>query len=323
MKKLFVALLVLASSAYAPLASAQDSLAVGGGPVAEVPQFAVANARNLWAAQGLKVAVTPFATGRDSFEALIGGQLDLAIMAEFPAVVGAMRDQKFDVVAVISRYNGNVIITKGDKPLASIADLAGKSVGVTVGTNNQFMLDEAVQQAGIKIVTVNVAPSDIVPALAGGNIAAAAPFPAFYAGAKRTLGAKYQVLKVPSYATTFILVATPDLVNKRPQDLAKFLRALIAGQKVVDSDPAAAQQAVAKTLGGASSLAVVRSNWKDYDFKIALDPALLDLMVREGKWIRATGIIKNAAPTKALFLSHIDAGSLKSVAPTLVTLNTP
>jgi len=234
-----------------------------------------------------------------------------------------MSDRKFDVVAVISRYNGNRIITKGDKPLASLAALAGKSVGVTVGTNTQFMLDEAVQRAGIKINTVNVAPSDIVPALVRGDIAAGAPFPAFYNGAKKTLGSNYQDLKISGYATTFVVVASPNVMKKRPKDVAKFLRGLIAGQKLVNSDPAAAQKAVAHILGGATSLTAVRSAWKDYDFKISLDPALLDLMVREGIWIHAKGIIKNVKPTEALFRSRVDAAPLKQVAPALVTLREP
>jgi NitT/TauT family transport system substrate-binding protein len=157
MKHLFKTMILGANLLTATFACAQEKVTVGGGPVAEVPQFIVASDRKLWDSRGLNVVVTPFATGRESFEALIGGQLDLAIMAEFPAVVGAMRDQKFAVVGVLSRYVSNRIIAKSDKPM-SIADLAGKPVGVTIGTNTHFMLDEAVRKAGIKIETVNVGP---------------------------------------------------------------------------------------------------------------------------------------------------------------------
>ena len=320
MKHLFKALLVGATIVAAPLAQAQEKVTLGGGPIAEVPQFIVANDRKLWDSRGLNVVVTPFATGRESFEALIGGQLDLAIMAEFPAVVGAMRDQKFAVVGVISRYVGNRIIVKADKPVASIADLAGKPVGVTIGTNTHFMLDEAVRKAGIKIETVNVGPPDIVPALVRGDIAAGAPFPSFYVGAKRTLAANYQEIAVPGYATTFLLVASRDFIEKHPDALTKVLSAINEGQGIVDADPAGAQQIVARVAGGATSLQAIQAAWPEYQFKLTLDADLLDLMTREGAWIKERGIIKNVEPTEALFKSHVSADALRAANAKAVTL---
>ncbi len=299
---------------------ADDKLTVGGGPVAEVPQFIVANDRKLWGKAGLDVAVTPFATGREAFEALMGGQLDLAIMAEFPAVVGAMRNQNFSVVAVLSRYKANRIIAKREQALKSVAELAGAQIGVTIGTNSHFMLDEALKAAGVKATIVNVAPPDIVPALGRGDIAAAAPFPSFYAGAKRALAGQYQELIVPAYETTMLLAASSSLIEKRPEALAKFLKALAEGQAVVDSEPAAAQETIARVMGGATNLETIKAAWGDYEFKLTLDQKLADLLLREGKWVRELGMIKNVEPTDAMFRGRLSAAALRSVLPSAVSL---
>jgi NitT/TauT family transport system substrate-binding protein len=299
---------------------AEEKLMVGGGPVAEVPQFIVANDRKLWSKSDLAVSVTPFATGREAFEALMGGQLDLAIMTEFPAVVGAMRNQNFSVVSVLSRYKANRIIAKRGEPLKSVAELAGAQIGVTVGTNSHFMLDEALKAAGVKATIVNVAPPDIVPALSRGDIAAAAPFPSFYAGARRTLGAMYQELIVPSYETTMLVAASSTLIEKRPEVLAKFIKGLVEGQAIVDKEPAAAQETIARVLGGASSLETIKAAWGEYEYKVVLDQRLTDLLLREGKWVRDLGVIKNVEPTDAMFRGRIAPATLKSVAPAAVSL---
>ncbi|MDT8264933.1 ABC transporter substrate-binding protein, partial [Roseomonas sp. DSM 102946] len=137
-------------------------------------------------AAGLAPAVTNFPTGREAFEALIGGQVDLAMMAELPVVVGALRAQKFGVVGTLSRYRGMRIVTKkqgGTAPM--LATLAGRKFGVTLGTNTHFMLMSELATAGIQAEIVNIGPADLIAALARGDVDAAAPFPNAYAGTRR------------------------------------------------------------------------------------------------------------------------------------------
>ena len=75
---------------------------------------------------GLEVKSVRFVTGREALEALLGGQLDLGFMAEFPPVIGALRNQKFRVVATLSKYAGNRIISKASVGFHDIKDLEGR-----------------------------------------------------------------------------------------------------------------------------------------------------------------------------------------------------
>ncbi len=76
-----------------PRAFAQDltPVTIGWGAYPDVPQIAQAADKKLWAAQKLDAKKIPFANGRAGFEALIGGQRDYVVMAEFPGVAGVMR----------------------------------------------------------------------------------------------------------------------------------------------------------------------------------------------------------------------------------------
>jgi ABC-type nitrate/sulfonate/bicarbonate transport system substrate-binding protein len=117
-----------------------------------------------------------------------------------------------------------------------------------------------------------------------------------------------------------LLVASQDFISKRPDTLAKVLSAINDAQGIVDADPLAAQQIVARVAGGATSIQAIQAAWPEYQFKLTLDGDLLDLMAREGAWIRERGIIKNVEITEALFKSHINSTALRSVAPKAVTL---
>lgn len=294
---------------------AQTKITIGGGPYLDVPQISVAMDKNLWADEGLEANIVAFRSGRDAFEALLGGQLDFALMAEFPAVIGAMRDQKFSVIAEMSQYTATRIIHTGDDSVKTVADLAGKPIGTTTGTNVHFMLENELAQAGVKAEIVSVGPPDIVAALSRGDIFGAAMFPSFYAGAKKLLGDRYKEIAVSSYGTHFILVATAKMINDNPDVVSGVLQALYKGEKVVSSDPSEAHAAVSRVISGTLKPDQVAAASKNYSFRMGLDNDLVNLMVQEGEWIHARGSIKGDKPTAELmrgfvageFLAKIDA----------------
>ncbi len=310
-----MALYLLSSNA---LAQKKRALKIGWGPFPDVPQISQAVDKNLWKDEGLDVKIVPFFSGRASFEALLGGQLDFAIIAEFPAVIGAMQKQKFGILSRMSQYQATRIISK--KGIHSVKDLAGRKVGTTVGTNVHFLLDVELQKAGVKAEVVSSAPPDLLPALVRGDIDAAVMFPSFYAGAKKALGDQYQEVMTPSYSTQFLLVGTEEMIDQSPETARSVLAALLMGEKLVIDDPAESQKTVSRVVGKAIGLAGIVTGWSEHEYKMGLDGALLELMLKEGQWIRATGKIKNVEPTKELFRPYFREEILKSLASDRVNL---
>ena len=322
MSKLISSMLAIALCLGATISLAQDKkqIQIGWGPYPHVPQISVAFDKNLWKDEGLDVKLNTFVTGRESFEAILGGQLDFAIIAEFPAVIGVMRKQKFGILALMSEYKANRIISKSDIGFKTVADLAGRKIGTTVGTNVHFMLDNELEKAGIKAITVNAAPADLVPALVRGDIDAAVPFPTFYPGAKRALGNRYREFRTPNYLTQFLLVGSADVIANRPKAVRGVLSALLKGEQIVKQDPEESQRAVVRYMKGAQKLDAIKASWVEHNHRMMLAPPLLNLMVREGKWLRASGRIKNVQPTEQLFRPFFKDGPLKALAADRVTL---
>jgi len=321
MSRRLVALLVaLVMAAGGAVAATPDPVVVGWGKSPDVPQLAEAVDKNLWAAQNLAPQFVPFVTGRDAFEALIGGQLDLAIMAEFPAVVGAMRNAKFAVPAVLSAVTSIRVITKGPTGAQTLKELAGSKIGVPIGTNVHFLLAEALKQAGITAELVTVGPTDLLPSLLRGDIAAAMAFPSSYQGMKHALGAEYREIPLPGAAQFFILAASEKVATGNPDLIRRFLAALLEGETLVLKDPQEAQEADARYVGPAMSLDAIRASWPDYQFRIELDKPVLDLMVREGQWLHDAGFVKDGTASPELFSRYMLPGPLKSLAPDRVSL---
>lgn len=303
-------------------AAAQDTeITFGGGAFLDIPQLSVAMDQELFAKHGLDVNVIPFQSGRSAFEALLGGQLDVAVMAEFPAVIGAMREQDFKVIADLSRYQATRIIHAGDAGIDTVAELAGKPIGVTAGTNVHFWLENELKAAGIEAEIVSVGPPDIVPALARGDIFAGAMFPSFYGGAKELLGDAYQEIPISSYDTHFILVATQELIDENPDAVSAVLEALIEAEGVVTSDPAASHEAVSRVLGGTLKPDEVAEASANYAFEIGLNDALVNLMVEQGVWINARGSIKGDVPTRESIGAYVDDSFLSAIDAERVTLD--
>jgi len=301
-------------------AAEKTSITFGGGPYLDVPQLTQAMDKNLWAKHGLKVKVVPFRSGRAAFEAMMGGQLDFALMAEFPAVIGAMRKQKFGILAEMSQYLATRIIANEKVKLNGAKSLAGHKIGTTIGTNVHFMLAGVLGNAGAKSEIISVSPPDIIAALARGDIDAAAMFPSFYGGAKKALGARYQELAVASYKTRFILAGTADIIDNSPNTTRALLAALLEGEKLAEGNPDETHGAVDRITKGRYQMDYIKKAWSNYRRRMTLDEDLMNLIIAEGKWIAGRGSIKGVASTRALYRPYFRDGPLKSLASDRVSL---
>ena len=280
----------LLMAALNPPSHAQDTgkVVLGWAANLQTAPVVVAEEKGFFKSEGLDIKSFRFVSGRAALEAMLGGQLDLAFMAEYPPVIAAMRHQKFSIVTTLSKYQGNRIVSTSTVGFKTVKDLAGKRIGTTLGSNAAFFTELLLEKAKTKATIVNVAPADIVPALVRGDIDAGVMFPDFYPKAETTLGDKYRAEIDKDYIANFVISASPEMM-KRKGDLKKFLSALIKAEAFINEHPAEAQKLVQKAMNGAYDLATIGAEWRYYTFKIGLDRQLLDLMTQEGKWIATKG----------------------------------
>ncbi|MGB0696199.1 MAG: ABC transporter substrate-binding protein [Rhodospirillaceae bacterium] len=305
----------------APLPAWAESLTFAWTPNPQTPQVDIAIEKGYFEEAGLDIEFVAFRTGREGFEAMLGGQVDITFMAEFPAAVGALTGQDFAVVADLARFTGSrVIINTESGAVASPADLAGKKIGTTIGTNVNFYVDQILTSAGVEAEIVSAAPPDLVPAVARGDVDAIVPFPSFYAAAKTTLAENYGELRVPGYQVHYILSATPDMTGPRAAVLEAFMSALAKADADVAADPAAAMAAVSKSMSGAISTDDLATMWQDVDIGLKLDTELAELLVAEADWILEQGVIKGDPVSLETMLTKFSGDALASAAPDAVSL---
>lgn len=302
-------------------ATVAEELTFAWTPNPQTPQVDIAIEKGYFEEAGLDINFVAFRTGREGFEAMLGGQVDITFMAEFPAAVGALTGQDFGVIADLARFTGSrVIVNTKAGEVSSPADLAGKKIGTTIGTNVNFYLDNILSQAGVEAEIVSAAPPDLVPAVSRGDVDAIVPFPSFYTAASETLGEDYGELRVPGYQVHYILSASPEMINERPEVLNAFMSALAKADADVQADPAAAMAAVSASMQGAMSTDDLATMWQDVDIGLQLNSDLASLLVDEAEWILSQGVVKGEAVPLEVMLTKFAPAPLANAMPDAVDL---
>lgn len=110
--------------------------------------------------QDYKIQWSNFVGGPAVIAAQTGGSVDLGWMAETPLVFAQAAGSPVKVVAVakgIDQGSSNVaLVVAADSPIQTIADLRGKKVGYMPGTITQYLVVQALSEAGLT-------PKDITP----------------------------------------------------------------------------------------------------------------------------------------------------------------
>ena len=94
------AVLAIAAAASPSLACAAEKLVVAWSPNPQTPQVDVALAEGYFEDAGLEIEFISFVSGREGFEALLGGQVDIAVVARHQCVdhpgtdLGSLRNQQ-------------------------------------------------------------------------------------------------------------------------------------------------------------------------------------------------------------------------------------
>lgn len=317
----YLSIVGFAATMMAPIAAEAEEMTFAWTPNPQTPQVDIAIQKGYFEEAGLDIEFVAFRTGREGFEAMIGGQVDVTFMAEFPAAIGALTGQEFSVIGDLARFTGSrVIVNTASGDVSTPADLAGKKIGTTIGTNVNFYLEEVLKQAGVEAEVVGAAPPDLVPALARGDLDAIVPFPTFYGAAKETLGDSYAELRVPGYEVHYILSASPEMTGERAAVLDAFMAALAKADADVKADPQAAMEAVSASMQGAMTPEALGTMWKDVDVGLKLDSGLADLLVAEAAWVLSKGVVKGEAVSSDVMLGHFAPDALKKSAPDAVDL---
>lgn len=295
------------------------TLALGREPLAALA--IVALDRKFFEAAGVDVAVKRYNSGALALKGFLAAEADVATTADIPIAFESLSRRDFSIVATIgSSDNEPRIVARKDHGVGAPSDLRGKRVATQKASAVHFFLHMFLLQNGMTTADVQLSylkPNELVKALLDGEIDAFSMREPFVSQALQPLGDKAVVFMQPGlYRKTFNVVVHNDLLQRKPQAVQRFLRALAQAEAFAQQQPQAAKAIVAAGLEAKPEQ--VDELWRESNLTVSLDQSLLVGLEDEAKWIVEAKLSDVTEPPSYLDLIYVNA--LKTINPVMVSL---
>ena len=279
----------------------------------------VAREKGYFVKYDLDVDFKLFTAGRLTLDAVMAGAADMCATAETPMTAAVMAQRPIAIVARMAKATPTTLVNSGSG-IQKLQDLKGKKLGVSIGSGTEVYLFNVLAKAGLKpsdTTYVNLRPEDMPGALANGSVDAINTWQPNIANAERLMPGKTKVLDTAGiYNETWDLVMMQDYLRTHSRQVTAILRALLDAEAFIQSNRAETMDILSKVVGVDRS--VVESSWSNFEFRIALDPALLDTLETHSRWRMATGNLPQGVTSvpdyrKVIFADPLKAADAKRV----------
>ena len=197
-------------------------------------------------ADGVKVRWVFSAGSNKALEFLNAGSLDFGSTAGAAALIGKINGNPIKSIYVYSRPEWTALVTGATSEITKVADLKGKRVAVTRGTDPHIFLVRSLAEAGltekdVKLVLLQHADGRL--ALERGDVEAWAGLDPLMAAAEIDAGAKLFHRKAADN-TWGILNVREAFADKNPELVRKVLKAYEEARAIALANPAEVKKAL-------------------------------------------------------------------------------
>lgn len=282
----------------------------------------VAMAKGYFVEEGLDVQSVMHTYGKAALQSVIDNKADFATVAETPVMFNVLKGEKIFVIANIEASSiNNAIIARKDAGIASPADLKGKRIGFTPGTTSDFFLDSLLTANGLtrqEIQPVDLKPEQMQESIMTNKIDAASVWNYPLTLISRQLGTNGTIFYDREiYTETFNIAARQDKVQKNPETVKRFLRALIKAEDFVTKNPDEAQTIMSTATKIDKDL--IRDVWNAFNYHVVLDLTLLLTLEDETRWAMKNKLTDQTIMPDYMSIIHLD--SLRAIKPEAIRMN--
>ena len=276
----------------------------------------VAVAKGYFAEEGLEVQSLMHTFGKASLQSLLDHKADFAAVAETPFMFNVLKGEKIYLIANIEASGkNNAIVARKDAGISVAGDLKGKRIGFTPGTTSDFFLDSMLTVIGLtrqSIQPVPLKPEEMQAAIVEKRVDAVCTWNYPLTQIKRQLGPNGVLFYDPIiYTETFNFAAQQDFVQKNPETVRRFLRALIKAENFVAQHPDEAQAIMSAATK--TDLDLIREVWNAFNYRVVLDKKLLITLEDETRWAMKNKLTDQTVMPEYQNYIHLD--SLRAVKP--------
>jgi NitT/TauT family transport system substrate-binding protein len=273
-------------------------------------------------AEGLRpVITTQFGHGSANIDAVLRGDADIATASEVPVMRAGLDDKKIRVLATIGRGDRHMaLVARKDRGVATLGDLSGKILGITVGSNAEYFFDTLLTSNGhadMNVSKVHTLPRDMARTLAAGEVDAVVSWFPNWKHAQEALGDKVATFHGDGIYTVFFnLLSSRAFIARNPEAVSRLLRVFIKTEEYARAHAEEAKSLMKKIHR--LSDAVANEVFDNYALQVWLGQELLIALENETQWSMAKGLTKRTEMPNYLTFIHIE--SLDKLAPHAVSI---
>ena len=233
-----------------------------------------------------EVKLQMFDAGPAIMEAFNSNSLDFGCLGDQPCISSLATGCPAEIIGTYrTQKTGTAIIARKESGINSVADLKGKKVGLTLGSNAEHLLNIVLEDAGLTqndVEIVSLEQGDMLTTLQNGDIDAAAVWEpriqqskdyafrladgegTYNVDGKQTKKADYKYFCNPFAANTTFTSAHPD-------ETAAVLKGLAKGAEYTDNNTEEAIEILANYTGVDANVASASVNCENRDVELTQD----------------------------------------------------
>lgn len=269
---------------------------------------------------GLDADITEYESGPPAVADLLAGKVDVAVAADFVGVRNIFTNPDLRVISQASKHKVFHVIARRDKKIIKPSDLKNKKIGVTKKSAGEFHLGQFLISNHLKmsdVILVDLPPLQMIDQLKKGTLDAVVIFDPHAYNIKRELGDNGISWSAQNGQYTYaLLYSTAKFIEKNPEVIKRYVKAMIAAEDFTKKHPTDAQNIIMRNLK--YDPIYILYMWQNFNFAHGLDQELLLAMEEQGSWLIDNKLIEAKKIPNYLDFIYFDA--LESVKPQAITI---
>jgi len=280
----------------------------------------IARDHGIFEANGLDVEFVECPGSQFAYESLVAHDVEAALCADTPIVVGALMGDRIEVIATTSTDANDIkMVACSDAGIRDARDLEGKRIGTQYGTAAHFFLHSFLIKNGMSETDVDVRFDSfavITEALISGDLDAVSLRQPFIEQLREALGDRFVLLEEHGlYGKTMNLCVTPG-GDLEPEVKQRLIRSFIGAEQYVLSVPVEQTNTEVSAALGITPTELCSCSY--VEGTIGLQQSLVLTLEDQARWVVSSGIVAEPVPFDALAM--LDLGPMDAVDPDRVTI---
>jgi len=251
---LIVLVILLVYGTYNYYTVTSETIVVGYLPSSHHSALFVADAKEMFEKEGLKVQMVPFRTGGEIVNAANKNQIDIGYCGITPITSAIDQNSTIKIVATVNEEGSGIVVSNSSN-ITNISDLQGKKILIPViGGMQDVIFRDMLFQNNISSSDINITDMDVPlmqGALNSGKVDGFVAWEPYVTQAK--LNGNDEILAYsndiwPNHPCC-VVVTTKKFMTQNPNDLRKFLKAHIEATQYINANHNETALIVSKKLG--------------------------------------------------------------------------